>query len=197
MVMCIVTLTGCSDVKFNQVTNKDELVTRKYSIAQIEALKSKMETGRITFSKFKRDFDVQCIRKTHQGYYVILLLDSGGSAFIFFDEKNALSHIMIVGEFKRKIEFQAKVVEQMTLSEVLEFDPNAVFAPVSSMTITVHIVQEGVYIIKYLRFSDGNLILDPTVDTIEFLENDVLSTNPDPFIRDSIPFIFELDKISE
>lgn len=75
IVMCMVTLIGCNNMKFNQTTNKNDLLTEKYPIIQIEELKSKTEAGNITFSDFKRDFDVQCMRKTHQGYYVVLLLE--------------------------------------------------------------------------------------------------------------------------
>ena len=196
IVMCMVTLIGCNNMKFNQTTNKNDLLTEKYPIIQIEELKSKTEAGNITFSDFKRDFDVQCMRKTHQGYYVVILLEDGGNAFAFFNEKNSLIRVMVFDNFKSKIEFQNHVVEQMPKSVVLNWDTNTLITPVSALEITAHIVQEGIFIVKYSRFRDGEIIEDPIVTSIQFIENESISTNEDLFIRDEIPFIFEFDKTS-
>ena len=84
IVICIVTFTGCNNMKFNNSTNKKFLLTEKYSIAQIEKTKNSAEFGRIVFSDFKKDFNIQCVRKTHQGYYVVLLLEDDKNAFAFF-----------------------------------------------------------------------------------------------------------------
>lgn len=192
----MVTLIGCNNMKFNQTTNKNELFTKKYPIIQIEKLKNTSESGNMTFSKFQRYFDVQCMRKTHQGYYVVLLLEDGGNAFAFFNEKNSLNRVMVFDGFKSKIEFQNQVVEQMTQSEVINWDSNTLITPVSALEITAHIVQEGIFIVKYLRFRDGEIIEDPIVTSIQFYENENILTNEDPFIRDEIPFIFEFDKTS-
>ena len=197
IVICMVTLIGCNNMKFNQTTNKNDLLTEKYPIIQIEALKSTAEAGDMTFSNFKRDFDVQCMRKTHQGYYVVLLLEDGGNAFAFFNEKNSLIRVMVSDSFKSKIEFQNQVVEQLPKSEVLSFDSNTIILPVSALEITAHIVQEGIFIVKYSRFRDGEIIEDPIVTSIQFIDNDSISKNKDPLVRDQIPFIFEFDKASE
>lgn len=197
IVMCMITLIGCNNMKFNQTTNKNDLLTEKYPIIQIEELQNTAEVGDMTFSNFKRDFDVQCIRKTHQGYYVVLLLEDGGNAFAFFNKKNTLIRVMVLKSFKSKIEFQNQVVEQMPKSEVLNLDSNTIIAPVSALEITAHIVQEGIFVVKYSRFRDGEIIEDPIVTSIQFIENESISTNEDPFIRNEIPFIFEFDKASK
>lgn len=195
--ICMAILVGCNDMKFNNSANKNDLLTEKYSIAQIQELKNTAESEHITFSKFKRDFDVQCARKTHQGYYVVLLLEDGKNAFVFFNEENALTIVMIANEFKSKEEFYSQVLEQKSKSEVLNFDPNTILSPVSAVEITAHIVQEGICIVKYSRFWDGELIEDPVVCSVEFIENESISTNEDPFIRDEIPFIFGFDKVNK
>ena len=197
IVMCMVTLIGCNNMKFNQTTNKNDLLTEKYPIMQIKELQSTVETGDMTFSNFKRDFNVRCMRKTHQGYYVVLLLEDGRNAFALFNEKNILIRVMVLDSFKSKIEFQNQVVTQMPKSEVLNLDSNTIIAPVSALEITAHIVQEGIFVVKYSRFRDGELIEDPIVTSIQFIENESISTNEDPFIRDEIPFVFEFDKASE
>lgn len=181
-------------MKFDQITNKNDLLTEKYSIIQIEELQRAAEASDMTFSNFKKEFNVQCMRKTHQGYYVVLLLEDGGNAFAFFNKKDTLNRVMVFDCFKSKIEFQNQVAEEMPKSEVLNLDSNTIIAPVSALEITVHIVQEGIFVLKYSRFRDGEIIEDPIVTSIQFIENESISTNDDPFIRDEIPFIFELDK---
>ena len=144
IVMCMATLIGCNDMKFNNLANKNDLLTEKYSIVQIQELKNTAESEHITFSKFKRDFDVQCVRKTHQGYYVVLLLEDGRNAFAFFNEENILTIVMVANGFKSKEEFYSQVFEQKSKSEVLNFDPNSILPSVSAVEITAHIVQEGI-----------------------------------------------------
>lgn len=195
--ICMVTLVGCNNMKFDQITNKNDLLTEKYSIIQIEELQSAAEAGDMTFSNFKKEFNVQCMRKTHQGYYVVLLLEDGGNAFAFFNKKDTLNRVMVFDCFKSKIEFQNQVAEEMPKSEVLNLDSNTIIAPVSALEITAHIVQEGIFVLKYSRFRDGEIIEDPIVTSIQFIENESISTNDDPFIRDEIPFILELDKASK
>ena len=197
IVIFMLTLIGCNNMKFNQTTNKTNLLTEKYPIALIEELEKKAEVGHITLSKFKRDFDVQCVRKTHQGYYVVLLLEDDRDVFAFFNEKDILIQVIVSNGFKSKIEFQNLITEQPPKSEVLIFDANTIIAPISAVEITAHIVQEGIFIVKYSRFRDGEIIEDPIVTSIQFIENESISTNEDPFIRDEIPFIFEFDKASE
>lgn len=183
-------------MKFDNSTNKNDLLTEKYSIAKIEELKKSAESEHITFSKFKKDFEIQCVRKTHQGYYVVLLLEDDKNAFVFFSEENELIRVMVTNGFKKKTEFNIKELIQMSKSEVLNFDPNTILVPVSAVDMTVHIVQEGICIIKYSRLLDGKIIEDPIVSSVEFIENRSISTSEDVFIRDEIPFIFELDKTS-
>lgn len=54
--MCLITLAGCNNVKFNQTENKNVLLTEKYSIAQVEKLQNAAEAGGMTFNDFKKDF---------------------------------------------------------------------------------------------------------------------------------------------
>ena len=193
----VLVLTGCNNMKFDQTTNKNNLLTEKYPISLIEELKNVADSGHMTFSKFKRDFNIQCVRKTHQGYYVVLLLEDDSNAFVFFNEEDTLIRIIISKGFKSKNEFQNQVIEQMPKSEVLSFDTNTIIAPVSAIDITAHIVQEGVCIVKYSRSAGGEILADPIVTSVKFFDNESIATCEDPFIRNEIPFIFEVDKVSE
>ena len=192
--VCVIISTGCNTTKPNQEVDKKDWPTEKYPIVQIEELKSKAETGNISFSDFKRDFNVQCIRKTHQGYYVVLLVEEGGNAFVFFDKEDVLWLVLIYDGFKSKKEFQSQVVEQMPESEVLKFDSNAIMTPISAVELAIYIVQEGVFVIQYSRLTDGEMLEDPIVTSIRFLDNDSIQKSEDPFVRYVIPFIFEFDK---
>lgn len=195
LIIFTVLLMGCNNMKFNNTTNKDDLITITYSIEKIEALRNVTNTKSITFSEFKRDFKVQCIRQTHQGYYVILSLEDGNEAFVFFGEDNMLDSIMIVNRFKTQEEFNIQLLERKYKSEVLNLDSNAILTKLSAVDMTVHIVQEGVCIIKYSRFSDGQVIKDPIITSVEFIENEALITNDDLYIKNEIPFVWEIDKI--
>ena len=193
----VLVLTGCNNMKFDQTTNKNNLLTEKYPISLIEELKNVADSGHMTFSKFKRDFNIQCVRKTHQGYYVVLLLEDDSNAFVFFNEEDTLIRIIISKGFKSKNEFQIQVIEQMPKSEVLSFDTNTIIAPVSAIDITAHIVQESICIVKYSRSAGGEILADPIVTSVKFFDNESIATCEDPFIRNEIPFIFEVDKVSE
>ena len=197
ILILIVSFTGCNDMKYNNSENKIDLITKKYSTEQIEKLELTTGSEKVTFSEFKKEFDAQCIRKTHQGYYVILLLESGENSFVFFNDDNILTSVMTVDKFKTQNEFNIQALDGMTKSAVLNFDPNTILIPVSSVEITAHIVQEGLYIIKYTRFLDGQSIEDPVVNSVEFIANENISASSDTLVKYEIPFIFEFDKVSE
>ena len=188
-VILLIALTGC---KFNQVKRASELITETYSAAQAKDLKNAAED--VTFLMFKRNFNAQCVRKTYQGYYAVLFLNDGGNAFAFFDEKNMLKSVMISYGFKSETEFRNHVAEHMRKSEVLNYDTNSIALPVSAVDATAHIVQEGVFIVKYSRFENGKIIDDPIATSIVFVKNEEIATNEDLFIRNELPFIIEIDK---
>ena len=190
-VILLIALKGC---KFNQAKYASDLITETYSAAQAKELKKAAEDGDVTFSMFKRSFNAQCVRKTHQGYYVVLFLNDGGNAFVFFDEKSMLKSVMISYGFKSETEFWNRITEHMRKSEVLNYDTNSIALPVSAADATAHIVQEGVFIVKYSRFENGKIIDDPIVTSMVFVKNEEIATNEDLFIKNEIPFILEIDR---
>lgn len=194
-VIIIVLFAGCNSMRYNQTEQKNKLITETYSAAQAKELKKAAEDGDVTFSMFKRSFNAQCVRKTHQGYYVVLFLNDGGNAFAFFDEKSMLKSVMISYGFKSETEFRNRITEHMRKSEVLNYDTNSIALPVSAVDTTAHIVQEGVFIVKYSRFENGKIIDDPIATSLVFVKNEEIATNEDLFIKNEIPFILEIDKI--
>ena len=119
ILILIVLLTGCNDIKYNNSENKIDIITKKYSTEQIEKLELTTGSEKVTFSEFKKNFDAQCIRKTHQGYYVILLLEGGENSFVFFNADNILTSVMTVDKFKTQNEFNIQALDGMTKSAVL------------------------------------------------------------------------------
>lgn len=191
ILICTLTFIGCNDMNFNNSTSKNDLITKKYSISQIETFEKQMSTRKICFSEFKRTFSAECIRETSQGYYVVLSLDNNQTAFVFFDNENQLYHIIVTEKFKTKTEFQSQISQGMSESEILLIDSNTIYMPMSSIDMTAHIVQEGVFLLQYSR----ELGKEPIVNSVEFVENENLLTDQNISIGNLIPFILDLDKI--
>lgn len=194
--VCIVSFVG-GKMKKNDITNTKDYITERYSGVQIEELKTLVESQTVTYAEFKEIFNIQCVRETYQGYYVILLQEDDKKVFVFINNEDILTNVIIVDKFKTKEEFQLHVSEQMSENDVLSFEPNTILSPISSVELTVHYVQEGIYIIKYSRFLDGEIMENPIISSMEFVPNESISTSEDVFVRDEIPFILEADKLSE
>jgi len=196
--LCLGILVGCNQVKFDQTTHKDDLLTETYSLSEIEKLNAPEIRGHMRLREFKREFKVQCARKTHQGCYVVLLLEDGSNAFVFFDAEERLDRVMVTNGFKTKAEFETYVTEQMPQCELLKFDPNATFASnsvVTETTTTAHIVQEGIFLVEYLQIREGEFLEDPVVISTEFVQNKNIQTND--WGCNIVPYILEIDKISK
>ena len=195
IVIGIVTIKKCNNVKFDQNTDMNELITHKYSVTEIQSLQNAVPSLSMTFSDFKKKFKVQCARKTHQGFYVVLLIEDGRHAYICFNEDEMLYRVLVAGDFKSKEEFQNNVTTETQLSDVLKYDSNTLPSRVSAQKITIHIVKEGYFIVEYLRFVDGQLTDDPTVSSLTFYENDSLKSDEYDYAKvEMIPYIYEFDK---
>lgn len=193
MTICIISLTGCANMAIDNQTDKHTLITSAYTITEINEFQQKAELKKITFSNFAKEFDIQCVRKTHQGYYVVLLLEDGSNAYVFFDEGNTFVDLIVVGEFKSISDFAELAEKHATISEIRAFDPNTILMPISAVSTTVHIVKEGLCIVKYSRLINNRLIEVPIIDSIDLIANIDIPTNG-LCIDFSIPYILELDK---
>lgn len=143
-------LLGHDKLPYNNTTDKHDLVNRTYSISEIESLKTEFETRQNTneeyrFSEFKRDFEVECVRKSLGGYYVILFLDNGSEAFVFFNEEMEMFSVMIFDRFLSVEDFE----NLPSFTDIYKFDPNAERLDTGSH-IYIHIVQEGVLRARYI-----------------------------------------------
>ena len=181
------------NMKNNYTGKKQDESTKKYSSSQIEEIKKSVEAGSMNYAEFEKEFDFECVRETHQGSYVILTSDDK-KVFVFINDKLELTKVLVIDEFKTKEEFQLQISDGIPKSEVLMFDTGTILIPVSSVEMTAHLVREGVFIIKYSRIVEGEVIKDPIVSSMLFIENEDLVSNEDEIIQDIVPYIYAEDK---
>lgn len=190
----LVLLIGCNNMQPDNTKRSSECVIEKYSCDQINNLKTAVYSGVVTFREFKKQYKTECVRKTHQGWYCVLLQEDGSHVFVFVNRSFEITDILVVDSFMAKEEFEGLITEGMSEREVIEIVPAAAVSPFSSVEMTAHIVREGVFVIEYLRISDGQLLEDPIVNSFEFVGNEDVSDHDDFFIRDEVPFILPIDK---
>ncbi|MBQ8637189.1 MAG: hypothetical protein IJ423_04285 [Clostridia bacterium] len=201
-----------NNLHYDNATDKHNLVNTTYSISEIESLKKEFENRQSAnkaykFSELKRNFEVECVRKSFGGYYVILFLDNGSEAFIFFNEDLEMFNVMIFDRFLSVKDFESLY----RLTDILELDPNAERLDTSVGTY-VHVVQEGVLRIQYGMERDGTdevyfdspevlwQYLDEHIDDIYNVANETTfwknsELNGDEyFIGKGSAYILEIDK---
>lgn len=193
---CALLLCACYKVECSNSFAADCLITCKYPIEKVQILKEKSAGGDLRLVDLKKLFHIECLRETHQGYYTIILHNSGDQTFVFMNGKKVVTNVMTFSEFKTKNEFENYILEQRTIDEIRSFDPNYIPLPFSTVQMTAHLVQEGLFLVKYTSVYKGSKLEKAIVFGVQFVENNAISTYEDPFgfIRDEIPFILEIDK---
>ncbi len=198
-ITCIVILAfsmvGCGDLKVDNVTSKNDLITKTYSIDKIQNMKQKVESGFMDFKQFKKEFKIQCMRKTHQGYYVVLLQDDGKDVFVFMNNEFNLHNVMIKDKFITREEFEQFLLSEPTVLEVMLFDVGTILLPVSAVNMTAHHVKGGVLLVTYEKQVPPVQEYEvPKVKSVEFYQDEDIINNDDDFIRLVVPYILEIDK---
>lgn len=184
------------NVKYDNYRSIDSLITEKYSTSDIEKMREDFEHNNFDYSALKSHYNVQCLRKTYQGYYAVFLQNDGKRVFAFMDKKMKLYKILIIEDIKEREDYNFLEPGKTTESEILKYDENTVLLPVSSVTSTAHIIQEGLVIITYDRFdtNTGTLLDDPVVKSIIFFDNDDFPLKNDEMINLNVPYILGIDK---
>ena len=181
-------------MRYNNDTRFDDVVTLAYPAGEIEAFQQTLESGAIPVAQFSSKFNIQCTRKTFQGYYSVLKQDDGKHVFAFIDSNRKVQKVIVWNSFKNKSDFDFVVPNETKASEILVFDPNAVVYPISAQNATGHIVKDGLLVIRYSHILDGILLDDSVVYDIQFFDNKTLSSSTDNFWIANTPFIFPMDK---
>lgn len=182
---------------YDNLTRKEDLITRQYAPETVERLAQKIEQQeKVRYFEVKRTFRLECVRKTYQGYYAVLQLTDGRNAFIFMDDQLIVSNVAIYDRFRTKEEFEQLIAEKQdtTWADVLSFDPNEYGMPFSVVDEAAHIVQEGAIMIIYQR-KDGH-----PVDQIQFYSNSEIAAGKPReityFIKYGVPYVLEIDRVN-
>lgn len=187
---------------YDNLTRKEDLITRQYAPETVERLAQKIEQQeKVRYFEVKRTFRLECVRKTYQGYYAVLQLTDGRNAFIFMDDQLIVSNVAIYDCFRTKEEFEKFLSEKWdaTWGDVLLFDSNGYGMPVSVVTSEAHIVQEGAIVVIYRR--EGERGEDWPVDHIRFYSDSEITAGEmgdwSYFIKYSVPHILEIDRVNQ
>lgn len=184
---------------YDNLTRKEDLITRQYAPEKVERLAQKIEQQeKVRYFEVKRTFRLECVRKTYQGYYAVLQLTDGRNAFIFMDDQLTVSNVAIYDRFRTKEEFEQLIAEKQdaTWADVRSFDPNEYGMPFSVVDEDAHIVQEGVIIVRYRR-EDGHPVdqirfyTDSEIAASEVIKHNYSITYS---IKNRVPCVLEIDK---
>lgn len=182
-------------MKYNNDKTIDTLVTETYSASEIQKMKSSIENNKLTYSQLRSDYNIQCLRKTYQGYYAAFLQDDGSHVFVFINKNKEPYKILVIDEIKNKSQYDFIEVGKTTKNEILNYDENTLFMPVSSVITTAHITKEGVLLVTYDNFDEvsGMILDDAVVKSITFYNNSDFPLK-NSLIDSNVPYILEVDK---
>ena len=182
--------------KYDNLARKEDVITQQYSKKSIEKLANTIEQSQLDFSDLEAQFSIECIRKTHQGYYAVLLQSDGSNVFIFMDDHLSVTKLLSFTYFMTKDEFVHLCFnnKNTTISEILLKDRNTLPTPTSMTVQTAHIVQEGVIIVTYRTFENGEVLNEAVVDSIEFFDNATIAAAESHYALKHVPYILEIDK---
>lgn len=161
--------------------------SRKYSENEIDKLQNGIWAWEIDFRQFNKKYKPQCIRKTPQGYYAVLVQEDYSLCFVFWNSENRLyctyrtDGLVPSEEFKSRIVIGKSSLESI-MSSGFDFFPFLI----SKITVTGHICSDGVLVVKY----NENCIAQST----EFYSNEELSSKPTEFPAEDVPYILPQDK---
>lgn len=193
--MCILLmLSGCSygdepELEYDNNISADLAISKTYTEAEISNLQS------LSFNDIKSKFNLECIRKTFQGYYIVLKMENGGRTFLFLNMDLNLKKVISVDEFYKSSDFSFVNIMKTTFDDIINFDLNATYYPVSVVDVTGHILSDGFMLIQYERVVNGVLVESPVVKSIEFTSNADMEGKTDAFWIQNAPFILLIDKI--
>ena len=198
--ICLACLNGCK-VKFDYMHKYDELITRTYSKETIQELKEAINYSIIDFNYFKKHFKAECVRKTFQDYYyVVLLQDDGSRVFVLFeDDLDRIDEVYVYDEFKSKDDFDFALPNKTVRTQILEEDSNERVWPVSGSydLYTSHVVKEGIMAFKYKRYEDGRELDNGGLLTEKvFVPNDEVENiwNNGTVYDEHYLYIYDMDK---
>lgn len=185
-----------SKMYYNNDVYYSDLISITYSYDEFVEFGKTMTYNNVYFDDFKDLYKAECIRETFQGYYVVIELDNNRIGFAFFDDSNQLVNTLTASSFKNSNEFNFIKNNVTAKNQINDFDQNYFTMPISSVDIDCHITSDGMIVIKYSRqmnLYEGSQY-NPTVESIEFYNNEEIILNSDNYFINNTPYILSMDK---
>ena len=175
-----------SPYKYDNNTPISQMKKQQYTEKEIKKLEEDIFSGNITVRQFIRKYKPQCIRKTFQGYYAVLIQDNNLMYFVFWDNKDNIYNIYKTNGFVSHDTLQNSVeIGKSNINDITRNGTDFCYYPISKMLLTGHICSDGVLIIEY----DSNSVSN----SIKFFSNEELDTSDD-YLLQLTPYILPLDK---
>ena len=189
-----------SKLKIVNEKNYREIITKKYSDKKLEKINNEINNNLISSSKKLnasiklRNIKVECLRKTNNFYYIMLLSTSNKKLFIIIDESYDIYSSFIIKDFKSENEILNNIkINETNFREIKQIDENTIYAPVSFTNFSGHITKEGTIILEYQRQNDSNI--SSILKEIKVYSNkEILETSESSFMS-FIPIILPDDKL--
>lgn len=181
---------------YDNLVKKEDVITQQYPPEKVDKLTQKMEQREVRYTKLRRMFRLECVRKTDQGHYAVLQLTDGSNAFIFLDDRLIVSRVAVYDRFRSKEEFERMLSEKQeaTREDILLFDSNEYPMPFSVVTEGAHIVQEGVIVVRYQRKAEY------PVDQTFFYSNSEVDAgelgDTTYYVKNCVPNVLEIDRVN-
>lgn len=179
------------NISYNNTELKTQLISEKYSDAQIDEMIKKIDEQMYREYEFIKEYDIECLRKTTQDcYYAVFQKEDGEFVYVFLDDGlvPSINVTLIVDRFKSKEEFSNFVSIDRSASDMIAFDPSTLF-PFSGRLASIHHVVEGVFLVDY--YPNNDPWYKGKVAHVEFIEVD-----EELLMKDSgnIPYILSIDR---
>ena len=163
-------LCGCGNDPYDNTTNKSELITEVYPESICEQIQYQSGVGGLHINDLRKIVDIECLRKTETGSYVILKLDNQKFAYIRIDENGMCGGLHQFQDFfymRAELEEILKNVTSLREAQALLF--NVVYGSTSGPIIAVYPVQEG-YVVAVFSY-DSLTNEDHALKTVEFYKD--------------------------
>ena len=203
MIICILTFNifllngGKNEVKYNNEQNYQEKITYLCTSEEFSDIQEKLKNGRnMNLQEIIDQRKIECVRMTGDIGYVVLLSEHDERLFLFFNSDSiVVDAYYIEDDFLDQEVFSDVQIGITKESDIEMIDKSPIYYAISAESITGHIVKEGIIIIKYSRFLNGNILTDPIVKSVDFYDNDKLMISRESdFVILSTPYILPIDK---
>lgn len=205
--------TNIGEILYDNSTPARELITVTNSGEKFDEWLIRCQNGgnHATLLEMLMTFDVECIRKTPQGYYAVMYLDNGSTSYTFFDSNLEVSltktNNLIAGDFLSLSEMEAALAalevdgvfteDALCNSELVER-----FIGTAWKKLLVAPVQEGAVILKFQSYGSNQGVLksmDFLTETqwYDTCDAEIPGNGEMPPMAVFFPYILEIDRLAE